>query len=147
MSDHLTDEEVSSKIFFKEHLVKPKCWSYNHSQCGFWESYCKIARWMWKRPQCQRKLQIRRLETVTTEDDNEEVVAGEGEPRNRAQLLLDKHQRKQTSAWCNRIFIAWHNIFCLATTNILLWSDCLAERNWLWHNRKRMNAWPLLVEI
>ena len=41
----------------------------------------------------REKLQIRRFET--TEEDDEEVVADEGEPRNRAQMLLDEHRRKQ----------------------------------------------------
>jgi hypothetical protein len=35
----------------------------------------------------REKLQIRRFETA--EDNDEEVVAGEGEPRNRARMLLD----------------------------------------------------------
>jgi hypothetical protein len=39
------------------------------------------------------KRQIRRFET--SEDDDEEAVAAEGEPRNRAQMLLDEHRRKQ----------------------------------------------------
>jgi hypothetical protein len=41
----------------------------------------------------REKLQIGRFET--TEDNDEEVVAGEGEPRNRARMLLDEHRRKQ----------------------------------------------------
>jgi hypothetical protein len=39
------------------------------------------------------KRQIGRFET--SEDDDEEAVAAEGEPRNRAQMLLDEHRRKQ----------------------------------------------------
>jgi hypothetical protein len=31
----------------------------------------------------------------TVEYDDEEAVAAEGEPRNRAQMLLDEHRRKQ----------------------------------------------------
>jgi hypothetical protein len=42
----------------------------------------------------REKLQIRRFET-TEEDDEEVVAADEGEPRNRARMLLDEHRRKQ----------------------------------------------------
>jgi hypothetical protein len=41
----------------------------------------------------REKVQIRRFET--SEDDDEEAVADVGAPRNRTQMLLDEHRRKQ----------------------------------------------------
>jgi hypothetical protein len=58
----------------------------------------------------REKLQIRRFET--TENDDEEVVAGEGEPRNRARMLLDEHPRKQSDNYRSTKHI-------LPTTNIV----------------------------
>jgi hypothetical protein len=63
----------------------------------------------------REKLHIGRFET--TEDNYEEAVAGEGEPRNRARMLLDEHQRKQAR-------LVQSNNYCLTkhimpTTNIV----------------------------
>jgi hypothetical protein len=131
MSDHLTDEEVGFSL-------KNILWNRMVTLFSNAESYCEIARWMWS-CNAREKLQDRRFET--TEEDDEEVVAWRRTKEQSADVVGWVAKKASPPAWCNRIIIAWQNIFCLQQ---ILWSDCLTERNWLW--QILVNAWPLDIQ-
>ena len=61
------------------------------------------------------KRQIRRFET--SEDEDEQAVPAEGKPRNRAQMLLDEHRRKQARLLQSDKYRLTKHI--LPTTNIV----------------------------